>query len=170
MKSSTFFVDVFAFGASAKTQAALRQVRQRLLDDEASCDCLEVSASREADVDVSAVPGLSSRAVARNLSVVIQARSLAPVVEDLWSSTFVSQGGVMAVVAMDPASPTPVFGWLNRQGNVFKQGWDLPKGSEPLGVELMRQFLELPVVKAHLSDDAEAPSVEAPVRRRRRSP
>lgn len=169
---NTYFVDLLAWGLEAKVQAAFRQVRRQIADE--STALIHVSKSHLASVGLDQIPGLPQNAVGRVLPLVIDARGLSPFINGLWVDAFIRQGGVMALVTMNLASPSPAVGWINRGGTVLRQAWDIPetdmpsldddgivrlegrKGADSLGEKLMRQFLGLPQVQAHVAVGQEA--------------
>lgn len=165
--SNVFFADVFALGDLAQARAALRVVRRQLTEyNEEQGDIIELFRSRAAEVPGGLSPHHSS---GRVLPLVINASQLSPFIDLCWSSRFVQQGGVMVVVGLDVSNPTPTFGWINRSGVVFRQGWDIPAadlppvaadgqvdldgphGADRMGEKLLRQFLAHPNVREFLA-------------------
>lgn len=165
--SQVFFADVFALGDLAQAQAALRVVRRQIAEyNEDQGDLIEVFRSRITRASAGHLPGHSE---GRVLPLVITASQLAPFIDLCWSTRFVQQGGLMVVVGLDVSCPTPTFGWVNRSGVVFRQGWDIPaadlppydedgqlaldgpQGADRMGEKLLTQFLTHPRVREFLA-------------------
>lgn len=167
MTTTAFFVDLYAWGAAAKVQAAFRQVRQQIKDHNDEGGDVEAWRVGVPDLSVSVIPGAGKKDVIRTLPLVVNARTMSEVTDVLWSDTFIKQGGTMAFVALDITDPTPVFGWINRDGVVLKQGWELttrlardkhgnvklsgPHGADGISDRLFEAFLALPAVRDHLA-------------------
>lgn len=165
--SNVFFADVFALGRDAQARAALRVVRRQVAAfNEEQGDLIEMFRSRATTAAVGFLPDLGE---GRVLPLVISANQLSPFIELCWSQRFVQQGGVMVVVGLDVSNPTPTFGWINRDGVVFRQGWDIPAadlppladdgqvdldgphGADRMGEKLLQQFLSHPLVRDFLA-------------------
>jgi hypothetical protein len=161
--TTTFFVDVFAWGTPAQVQAAFRQVRAQVADLD-----IHVCKAHQTTVGLDQLPGLPQGAVGRVLPLVVEGRGLSPVLSALWSDTFLAKGGAMAVMGLNLSDPSPATGWIHHGGTVMRQGWDVPqdtlpglaadglielegpKGADQMGEKLLDQFVALPAVQSFL--------------------
>jgi hypothetical protein len=165
--TTTFFVDVFAWGNARQVQAAFRQVRRQIKEHNEDGGDIQAFRMRQPAVRVNQIPCARRRDVVRAVPLTVDAKTMSTVTDVLWSDAFIKQGGTMAFVAVDIADPTPVFGWVNQEGVVLKQGWDIsgqfakdkhghlklegPQSADQLGDTLFLQFIQQAAVRDHLT-------------------